>query len=195
MQRDRLMRLLGPWLDMERTRPAFAVKLSEKNFEDVRIGPLRLSVRVDRVDVTEAGELLIDYKTGVASPNDWLTERPDAPQLPLYAVLAEEQVKGVAFGLVRAGKELGLKGYAAEAEMLAKAARMKMPFDMQVEEWRRVLEGLATAFHSGDARVSPKSYPKTCRYCAQRELCRLDVSLLEEEEDEEADLGGEVSGG
>ena len=192
MQRDRLLRLLGTWLDMERTRPEFAVKLSEKNFNDVRIGPLRLSVRVDRVDVTAGGELLIDYKTGAASPSDWLTERPDAPQLPLYAVLSETEVKGVAFGLVRAGKEMGLKGYAGADGILVKAARMKMPMEMQVEEWRRVLEGLASAFHAGDARVAPKSYPMTCRHCAQRELCRLDVSALEMNEDEG---GSEVSGG
>ena len=185
MQRDRLMRLLGTWLDMEKVRPEFAVKLSEKNFEDVQIGPLRLSVRVDRVDVTAGGELLIDYKTGAASPNDWLTERPDAPQLPLYAVLSEQEVKGVAFGLVRAGKEMGLKGYAGEDGILVKASRMKIPMEMQMEEWRRVLEGLASAFHAGDARVAPKSYPMTCRHCAQRELCRLDVSVLEQNEDED----------
>jgi len=191
MQRERLRRLVGQWLELERERPEFAVKLSEKNFDDVRIGPLRLSVRVDRVDVTAGGELLIDYKTGTASPNDWLTERPDAPQLPLYAVLAEQEVKGVAFGLVRAGKEMGLKGYAAADGMLEKAARMKVPFDTQVDEWKRVLEGLATAFHEGDARVAPKSYPATCKHCAQRELCRLDVSLLEEEDED----GAEVSRG
>jgi probable DNA repair protein len=192
MQRDRLMRLLGAWLDMERTRPEFAVKLSEKNFEDVRIGPLRLSVRVDRVDVTAGGELLIDYKTGAASPSDWLTERPDAPQLPLYAVLSEQEVKGVAFGLVRAGKEMGLKGYAGENGILVKTSRMKMPMEMQMDEWRRVLEGLANAFHAGDARVAPKNYPMTCRHCPQRELCRLDVSVLEQNEDEDS---LEVSGG
>ncbi len=192
MQRDRLLRLLGPWLDLERARPEFAVKLSEKNFNDVQIGPLRLSVRVDRVDVTAGGDLLIDYKTGAASPNDWLTDRPDAPQLPLYAVLSEQEVKGVAFGLVRAGKEMGLKGYAGEDGILVKAARMKMPMEMQMEEWRRVLERLANAFHAGDARVAPKSYPMTCRHCAQRELCRLDVSALELQDDED---GSEVSGG
>ena len=49
------------------------MKLSEKEFKDVRVGPLRLSVRMDRVDVVEGGEVLIDYKTGNASPNDWLT--------------------------------------------------------------------------------------------------------------------------
>ncbi len=79
---------------------------------------------------------------------------------------------------------MGLKGYAAADEMLVKAARMKVPFDMQVEEWRRVLEGLATAFHKGDARVAPKSYPATCKHCSQREFCRLDVSLLEEEDED-----------
>jgi ATP-dependent helicase/nuclease subunit B len=192
MQRDRLMRLLGPWLDLERARPEFAVKLSEKDFNDVRIGPLRLSVRVDRVDVTAGGELLIDYKTGAASPNDWLTERPDAPQLPLYAVLSETEVKGVAFGLVRAGKEMGLKGYAGETGILVKASRMKMPMEMQMEEWRRVLGELANAFHEGDARVAPKNYPMTCRHCAQRELCRLNVAVLEQNEDED---GSEVGGG
>ena len=192
MQRERLLRLLGPWLDLEQARPEFAVKLSEKNFNDVRIGPLRLSVRVDRVDVTTGGELLIDYKTGAAAPNDWLSERPDAPQLPLYAVLSENEVKGVAFGLVRAGKEIGLKGYAGEDGILARATRMKMPMERQLEEWRRVLERLARAFHAGDARVAPKSYPMTCRHCAQRELCRLDVSAMELHDD---DGGSEVSGG
>ena len=192
MQRDRLLRLLGPWLDLERMRPEFAVKLSEKDFNDVRIGPLRLSVRVDRVDVTEGGELLIDYKTGAATPNDWLTDRPDAPQLPLYAVLSEQEVKGIAFGLVRAGKDMGLKGYAGEDRILVKAPRMKMPMEMQVQEWRRILEELARAFHAGDARVAPKNYPMTCRHCAQRELCRLDVSTLELIGDED---GSEASGG
>ena len=107
-------------------------------------------------------------------------------------MLSENEVKGVAFGLVRAGKEIGLKGYAGEDGILARATRMKMPMERQLEEWRRVLERLARAFHAGDARVAPKSYPMTCRHCAQRELCRLDVSAMELHDD---DGGSEVSGG
>ncbi|MEO6911882.1 MAG: PD-(D/E)XK nuclease family protein, partial [Edaphobacter sp.] len=78
MQRERLTNLLGPWLELELARPPFAVKLSEKELKGVRIGPLRLSVRVDRVDIVEGGEIIIDYKTGVAKPSEWLSERPDA---------------------------------------------------------------------------------------------------------------------
>ena len=63
MQRERLRRLLRPWLAQELARPPFSVKQREEKASDVQIGPLHLSVRVDRVDETEGGELVIDYKT------------------------------------------------------------------------------------------------------------------------------------
>jgi ATP-dependent helicase/nuclease subunit B len=197
VQRERLRRLLSGWLELElERRLPFEVKLSEKEYEDVRVGPLRLSVRMDRVDKVEGGEVLIDYKTGSASPTDWLTTRPDAPQLPLYAILSQpDQLQGVAFGLVRAGEGRELKGYAVTDGILpGKPARLKdaPTLAAQVEQWRRVLEGLAEEFYSGDARVRPKQYPKTCARCAQRPLCRLDVSLFEEDEEEDGS-GVEVS--
>lgn len=186
MQRERLRRLLRQWLELEMTRPPFEVKLSELKIADARIGPLRLNVRVDRVDVVDGAEVIIDYKTGHATPNDWLTERPDAPQLPLYAVLSEgPEMQGVAFGLVRAGKNMELKGYAGRDGILAKTAKMRLPLEAQVDEWRRVLVQLAEEFHTGEATVAPKKYPATCRHCAQRVLCRLDVSALEEELEDE----------
>jgi len=83
MQRERLRRLLRPWLVHELARPAFAVKQREEKASDVQIGPLHLNLRIDRVDETEGGELVIDYKTGRVATSDWLSERPDDPQLPL----------------------------------------------------------------------------------------------------------------
>ena len=199
MQRERLGRLLRGWLELEMDRALpFEVKLSEKEYKDVKVGPLRLSVRMDRVDLIDGGEVLIDYKTGVASPNDWLTERPDAPQLPLYAILSNaSQLQGVAFGLVRAGEGRGLKGYAASEGVLPRAAKLReaATLEEQVERWRQVLVRLAEEFHRGDARVRPKKYPGTCERCGQRLLCRLDVSLLREDEDEENGVAAEASRG
>jgi ATP-dependent helicase/nuclease subunit B len=193
MQHHRLSRLLESWMTLELERSPFTVKLSEKEFKDVHVGPLRLNVRMDRVDVIDDGEILIDYKTGAASPNDWLTDRPDAPQLPLYAILSEaEHLQGVAFALVRAGEGRGLKGYAVSSNVLPKPSRLKVPsLEAQIDDWRRVLVNLATEFASGDARVAPKRYPATCERCAQRMLCRLDVSLLEidDEDDAESNAG------
>jgi ATP-dependent helicase/nuclease subunit B len=189
VQRDRLRRLLNWWLELEMERGLpFEVKLSEKEFKNVPVGPLLLSVRMDRVDEIEGGEVLIDYKTGNATPNDWLTDRPDAPQLPLYAILSEaDRLKGVAFGLVRAGEGRDLKGYAvAEGIFPGKPTNLKeaATLEAQVQRWRQVLVRLAEEFYSGDARVRPKQYPATCEHCGQRLLCRLDVSSLEDNEDD-----------
>jgi ATP-dependent helicase/nuclease subunit B len=187
VQRERLQRLLGPWLELEMMRSPFRVKLSEKEFGDVSVGPLRLSVRMDRVDVIDGGEVLIDYKTGSASPSDWLTERPNAPQLPLYAILSDpDQLQGVAFGLVRAGEGRDLKGYAVSDGVLPKMVRLPKNvanLEAQVEEWRRVLEHLAEDFAAGAATVAPNKYPTTCERCAQRILCRLDVTQLDDDDD------------
>ena len=91
------------------------------------------------------------------------------------------------FGLVRAGEGRELKGYAASEGILpgrptkmTEAATLKE----QVERWRQVLVKLAEEFHSGDARVRPKQYPATCEHCGQRLLCRLDVSLVEGDEED-----------
>jgi ATP-dependent helicase/nuclease subunit B len=191
MQRQRLQRLLRPWLEQELARPKFAVKQREERASDVQIGPLHLNLRVDRVDETEGGELVVDYKTGHAATNDWLSERPDAPQLPLYAVVSDtERLGGVAFARLRVGKEMGWKGFAAREGVLLKPERLETEsFAVQVEEWREVLTKLAEQFAAGDARVQPKSYPKTCEYCGQRLLCRVVGATLEETEDE-GETGG-----
>jgi RecB family exonuclease len=191
MQHARLQRLLRPWLEHELARPRFTVKQREETASDVQIGPLHLSVRMDRVDDTAGGELVIDYKTGRAATNDWLSERPDAPQLPLYAVVSNaERLGGVAFARLRVGKEMGWKGYAAGEAVLLKPDRIRTgSFAAQVEEWRDVLTKLAEQFAAGDARVLPKNYPKTCKYCGQRLLCRVVGAELEETEEEEGETG------
>jgi probable DNA repair protein len=210
-ERQRLLKLLGPWLDFEaNSRSPFTVKSREETLHDVQIGPLRLNIRVDRVDRIDltqlpsesvedqpadsepkgenlAGEIILDYKTGPASPADWLGDRPDAPQLPLYAVVSAAANKedaphlaAVAFASVRPGKDLGLHGYQSRDGVLPKAAKLKAEsLEAQVDQWREVLTALAEDFHSGEARVDPKQYPQTCAHCEQRLLCRLDPATLD----------------
>jgi probable DNA repair protein len=190
-ERQRLINLLMPWLDFEaKERPAFTVKSREEKLRDVKIGPLHLEMRVDRVDVaagTEPGqpsEIILDYKTGHATPADWLGPRPDEPQLPLYAIVSDTtQLAALAFAKVRAGDAKGISGYEAIDGVLPKATRLKADnFATQLNEWRATLTSLAEAFHSGDAAVSPKLYPKTCEFCKQRLLCRLDPTRPDADE-------------
>ncbi len=187
IERERLRMLLRPWLEIELERPAFRVQQQEQRLSEVALGGVRLNLRVDRVDDTAAGPLILDYKTGASRPSEWLTDRPDAPQLPLYAVFnPAETLGGVAFALLRAGNDLGMNGFSDHfsAVLPGKPAPMPRTLAEQREEWLRVLTRLASAFASGDTRVEPKAYPGTCQYCAQRLLCRLEPSTLTATEDD-----------
>ncbi|HWB33664.1 MAG TPA: PD-(D/E)XK nuclease family protein [Acidobacteriaceae bacterium] len=208
MERQRLMGLLGTWLDFEAgQRQPFVVRSTEEKLADVRIGPLRLDVRVDRVDQVEGpipdsdspsdppsspAEIILDYKTGEASPSGWLGDRPDAPQLPLYAVVSSApHLAAIAFAMLRPGKQMGLIGVQDAPGHLPSATRGQLlDLEFQRKEWRRVLEALAADFHAGRALTSPKSYPKTCRYCRQRLLCRLDLTALTMLDDDGDDESG-----
>lgn len=192
LQRERLRSLLTPWLELELRREPFEVRFSEEESRDVSIGPLRLNVRVDRIDVTDTGEIILDYKTGGAKAAHWQGDRPDEPQLPLYAVLSaaadpEIPLTDVAFAQIRAGKEMAFESFSTRITTEKQIAkRPGLSFEEQLVKWQAVLEDLATAFHRGEARVDPKNYPLTCTHCAQRILCRLNPAAFDEDLDEEA---------
>jgi ATP-dependent helicase/nuclease subunit B len=192
MLKQRLRAVLRQWLEEELRRGPFVVSAVERK-ELVTIGPLTLDVRVDRIDGVDGGVFLVDYKTGYAAdPKQWDGPRPDEPQLPLYALLAEaEELKGVAFAKVRAGREMKWQGYQAEAGILPLSrARNVRELGPLVEQWRETLTRLAEDFAAGRADVSPKSYEVNCTHCAQRLLCRFNpaaVNMMDGDDELEGD--------
>ena len=189
LQRRWLIRLLDRWMDVELARPPFEVVSREGDRSHSEIGPLRLHLRPDRVDAVEGGLLFLDYKTGKCSPSNWLGERPEEPQLPLYATLCDPALlAGLAFARVSAS-EMNFSGYAIAPGILKHAAfkkdgspatakEVREDLVAQVAEWKRVLASLADEFHRGLATVSPKNYPSTCEHCGQRPFCRVSESRL-----------------
>lgn len=92
LEKQRLQRLLNDWLEVEKGRADFSVESLESR-KVFLLGELELETRVDRIDRLADGSLLIiDYKTGKCSINQWWGERPDDPQLPLYSMLTEKPV-------------------------------------------------------------------------------------------------------
>jgi probable DNA repair protein len=196
VQRRRLHNLLLPWMSRELQRKPFTVRPPEQK-QQFTLGPLTLDLRIDRIDETAAGLVILDYKTGSANPASWKGDRPDEPQLPLYAVLAQQsgqQLAGVAFAMLRAGKDMDLTGYAEDRTLLGptKLATMEAPsLAEQIDRWEEVLTALASSFAAGDTRVHPKSYPDTCEHCGQRILCRLNPDLLDDYADDEPEFDPE----
>ncbi len=193
VQRVRLHRLLEAWLDKEQQRPPFTVLGSELILERVPVGPLSLSVRIDRLDLVDGHHVLLDYKTSKSHAGAWHGERPEQPQMLLYAMLAAAghlaeaspaQLGALAFANVLPGADMSLSGLQQEGSTLLQLSNRRHDRDVaeQVERWTQIIHRLATEFAAGKAHVDPANYPGTCQYCAQRLLCRLAPELLLEAE-------------
>jgi RecB family exonuclease len=179
LEARRLERLLMAWLDVEILRAPFEVAASERA-RPVALGGLGVDIQVDRVDrLATGGYVIIDYKTGNVSPAQWEGERPDAPQLPLYAATLGEPVAAVLFAHLAAG-DLRFKGLQENAGVpdatvygRSKAGKLaEGTLAGHIAGWREVLEGLAREFASGAAAVSPKN-PQVCLRCELPALCRV----------------------
>jgi ATP-dependent helicase/nuclease subunit B len=190
-ERVRLERLLARWLELEGQRDSFEVERLEEGSEIARHAGLDFSVRIDRIDrLSDGARLLIDYKTGAAN-RDWQGERPDNPQLPIYALLHRKSLIAVAYGKINAADCT----FVAESERSGvfprkRATRMEgiESFAALLDRWSERIERLAIEFHEGRAAVDP--IPTACRSCHLHGLCRvpstMDLSESLDEPPEEA---------
>ena len=171
LERKRLAKLAREWLEVERARPAFEVVATEEKLK-LTVAGLELNGRIDRMDrLAAGGHALIDYKTGRPTPNDWLGERPEDPQLPLYALNAKEDIAVVAFAKLKTGA-MRYMGFSEGKEVIP-GVKSAVDWDALIASWRKELESLGSGFAAGDARVDPKNVLKTCRYCDLQPLCRV----------------------
>lgn len=177
LETRRLTRLLRLWLEQEKPRAPFRVVAAEQE-TTIRLGGLALKGRMDRVDALDDGaRVILDYKTGKTSIQGWEGERPDEPQLPLYAVDMRQRqpVAAALFAQLRTG-ELGFNGLAARdgiAPKVKPVGEAESAWQAQLDAWQATLTALAEAFRAGDARVDPKEFPYTCEHCGLQALCRV----------------------
>ena len=180
-ERDRMHVVLRKWLDFERQRQPFEVERLEQGDHVARHAGLEFKVRIDRVDrLADGARVLIDYKTGMAS-TDWRGDRPDNPQLPIYALLQPERLVAVAYGQVNAAG----CSFIAEAERggIFRPRGQRSPLEGRpslaalIEVWSQRIESLAADFAAGRAAVAPTR--RACKTCHLQGLCRVPAALEE----------------
>ena len=185
VEADRIFRHVMDFLALEKTRDPFEVVGFEKEIlPDIMGQTIRLII--DRVDRLPSGEeIILDYKTGKKEAKEWFGDRPEDPQLPLYAISADCTPAGVAFGIIRddeciyrgvvrrEGLLPGLPPKARKSNQYLLNAGEQMP--KTIETWRQVLHRLMADFLAGEAAVDPKDGTKTCTqsYCDLQALCRI----------------------
>jgi len=179
----RLQNLLTKWLQLERARAPFVVEALEGRDQIARFGGLEFRVRIDRVDrLLDGARVLIDYKTGAADP-DWRGERPDNPQLPVYALLSPDALVAVAYAKVNAA-ESGFVAESERGEIFPRTRRSELEgmatFSELIQVWSRRIERIAGEFAAGNAQVAPTI--KACQSCKLQGLCRVPAALEEADE-------------
>jgi RecB family exonuclease len=173
------------YLALEGQREAFEVIAFEKHIQ-TEINGQPINLYIDRIDrLANGDEIIIDYKTGSEDPKKWFGQRPENPQLPLYALTAEKTPAAVAYGIVRddgclyrgvvrrGGLLPDLPPKETNATRFLVEAGQDLP--ATISEWRQILEQLMKDFQAGEAGVNPKAGLKTCSasYCELQSLCRV----------------------
>ncbi len=170
LEQKRAYTLLIQWFELEKARHAFTV-VSQENWDHTQIGPLKIRLRMDRIDCTADQQyIVIDYKSGKTNINTWFGDRPDEPQLPLYAVYSHYPIDAISFAQLCAD-EITFKTASKQQNILPNDKQIE--WDKQCIEWKQTLEKLAQDFYTGNAQVDPKNKHQTCRYCQLKTLCRV----------------------
>jgi probable DNA repair protein len=194
LERQRLADLLREWLAVESQRPPFSIETLEAWHRE-NFGPLTLQTRIDRIDRLDDGsQVIIDYKTGLATVADWLGERPVEPQLPLYTLgRHSSELAAVAFAKVRRG-DCAFVGLGRDSELLpgvsGAAGHRQLEgtdigdWDDLLQGWRSTLQKLGSDFSGGKAAVDPVNVRQACERCDLQSLCRIaDQDGLHQDED------------
>ena len=169
---SRLRRLINACLDWEKQRPAFVVEALEKTFT-INLSGIDFRVRIDRMDRVESDKKwVIDYKTSIPTVKPWNEERPEAPQLLLYALL-DERINALLFLQLKTGR-LTCNGLSEETLPIKGIIGLKKNehwVDHQ-QQWHQQLTALATEFATGFCPPRPNR-TSTCGQCDFQNLCRI----------------------
>jgi len=172
LEKIRLRDLLKEWLKIESNRSEFEI-LEREEKKIVTFRGIEFHLRVDRIDkLADDSYLIIDYKSGKATKNNWEKDRPKEPQLPLYAITSEYSLSGLAYAILKSG-ELRFDGFAEDDNIFPEQTKVKVcSMKDRLDDWENILGNLTDEFVKGVAVVNPREI-SVCDNCHLDSFCRI----------------------
>ena len=194
LEHERLYKLIGDWLQYEKTRGiAFSIVACEAE-KQVDICGIELTLKIDRIHALDDGNIeFIDYKTGQKPEmKSWGESRITEPQLPIYAAfLADENSKiaAVRFGMVKIAEHafIGVANtdFETQEKLEGKSDKRKPAFLQNFSDWQALLthwktsiEAIAQEIKAGEAAVIFED-ENLLAYCEVTPLLRLPERQLQ----------------
>lgn len=173
---NRLSQLIMTELLWEKERTPFAIEALEETFS-LNLAGIIFQVRVDRIDTLLSqdneflGKMVIDYKTSLPTYKPWNEERPEAPQLLLYALL-DEKINALLFIQLKKG-QITCSGLSElPTDIIGfQALKNNEKWSFYQEQWHKQLSELVLEFKNGECAPKP-TRNATCTQCEFQNLCR-----------------------
>lgn len=171
IETTRLKRLVLGCLEWEKQRPSFSIHSLEQSFT-IHLANLEFKVRVDRLDKVGDKTWVIDYKSTLPTHKPWNEERPQEPQLLLYALL-DEHINTLLFMQIKTGSILchGLSEEKSEIRGISQLKKAEQWSDARTN-WYQQLNSIAEEVVNGLCKPQPTN-ATTCSYCDFKNLCRI----------------------
>lgn len=171
IERIRLKRLALASLEWEKQRPPFVVTAVEQSYT-IELAGLEIKVRIDRLDQVDDKLWVIDYKSTLPVHKPWNEDRPQEPQLLLYALLNDD-INALLFIQIKTGKIL-CNGISEQQSSLKGVSSLKKDQNWQDtrDSWQQQLTNLAQEVQDGYCAPQPLNNT-VCTYCDFKNLCRI----------------------
>lgn len=172
LEQIRLKRLILSYLNWEKQRPPFIIEALEKSYS-FNLSGLEINLRVDRLDKVAEKKWVLDYKSSLPSTKPWNDERPQEPQLLLYALL-DEEINTLILMQIKTGKILcsGLSEESLEIKGIS-SLKKEMDWEETRQQWHEQLSNLALEIIQGYCPPQPNN-SSICSYCDFQNLCRIE---------------------
>lgn len=170
VEQERLNCLIHACLEWERKRPPFKIEALEQVFT-LRLADIDFQVRIDRLDqVDHNKKWVIDYKSSLPQSQPWNEERPQEPQLLLYALL-DQTINTILFVQLKTG-QIKCKGLSEES-LLDGVTSLKKDelWNDYRQDWQTQLIELVQELKQGFCPPKPNNN-SVCQQCDYQNLCR-----------------------